>query len=328
MKIYKSDLEKLNKEGIITNEQLEQIIHYYKTKNVGIKLWKKLLVVSGLLISLGIILIIGSNWNTIHYSIKLVVNFVFFLFVVYADYYFVVNNKKNFAEIFLTISFFMVAGSIGLISQIYNLDGGWLSFARVWMVLSIPFVFVNNNKLANILWIALLLNSLPNYFYAYMKDIYNLIITKFLPFSEEINVSIVLGLIYILLELINYCSLFIYKKLNNKIFLPKAFSFIAILLMIIVAFILAVFYKNIFSIIFICCLLTYKIYYSYKIKSFKAIRNNTALVELYIIYLFIRAYGNLLFTGIGFIVGGILLLSFVCIFKKILSNIKQLGTFK
>ena len=46
MKIYKSDLEKLNKEGIITNEQLEQIIHYYQTKNVGIKLWKKLFIVS------------------------------------------------------------------------------------------------------------------------------------------------------------------------------------------------------------------------------------------------------------------------------------------
>jgi uncharacterized membrane protein len=324
MKIYKSDLEKLNRDGIITDKQLEQIINYYQTKTVSSNLWTRLFIMSGLLISLGIILIIGANWHKIPYLLKLLVDFVLFLSIVYADYYFTVNDKKNIAEIFLTISFFMVAGSIGLIAQTYNLDGGWFSFARWWMILSIPFVSVSKNKLVNILWIVLLLNSLPDYFYTYIKDTYTFLTTKFLHFSKETNVSIVLAFIYIMLELINYCSLFAYKKLNNKILLFKSFSFIVTVLMITVAFILAVIYKNIFGIIFIFCLLAYKIYSSYQIKSFTALRNNAVLAELYIIYIFIRAYGNLLFTGTGFIVGGIMLLIFVYILKRTLKYIKLL----
>jgi len=328
MKLSKNDLEQLNKEGIITDEQVEQILNYYQIKNVGNKLWTRLFIIAGLLISLGIVLIIGANWHTIPYWIKLIVDFILFLSIVYADYYFIVNDKKNFAEIFLTISFFMVAGTIGLIAQIYNLDGGWFSFARLWMILSIPFVFLSKNKIVNVLWIALLLNSLPHSFYTSMQDFYTFVTTKFLHFSKEINVSIFLALTYIVLELINYGSLFIYKKFNNKILLPKSFSFIVTLLMFVIGFILAVIYKNVFSIIFICCLLSYKVYYSYKIKSLTSLRNSAVLTELYIIFLFVSAYRNLFFTGIGFVLGGIFLLVSVYALRKTLKYIKQLENFK
>lgn len=328
MKISKKDLEQLNKEGIITAEQVEQIMKYYQVNSVGSKLWVRLFIISGLLISLGIVLIIGANWNAISYMIKLLVDFVLFLVIVYADYYFIVNDKKNLAETFLTISFFMVAGSIGLISQVYNLDGGWFSFARWWMILSIPFVFLSKNKLINILWITLLLNSLPDGFYTYMKDSYTFVTTKFLPFSKDINVSIVLGFVYICLELIKYCSLLVYKKLNNKILLPKSFSFVVTILMIFIAVMLAVLDKNVVSIVFICCLLSYKVYYSYKTRNLTLLRNSAVLIELYIIFLFVSAYRNLFFTGVGFIIGGTILLVSIYVLRRILNYVKQLENFK
>ena len=47
MNIPKKELEKLNKEGLITAQQVEQITNYYQTKNDNNKLWKRLLVISG-----------------------------------------------------------------------------------------------------------------------------------------------------------------------------------------------------------------------------------------------------------------------------------------
>ena len=66
----------------------------------------------------------------------------------------------------------------------------------------------------------------------------------------------------------------------------------------------------------------YKCYAARKEKYF---RNYAILAEIYIIYLFISAYGNLLFTGIGFIMGGILLLVSIYVLRKVLSYIKKVG---
>ena len=75
MKISKKELEKLNKEGLITFQQVEQITNYYQTNNDNNKLWKRLFVIAGLLIALGIILIIGANWSLIPNFIKITVDF-------------------------------------------------------------------------------------------------------------------------------------------------------------------------------------------------------------------------------------------------------------
>ena len=83
--------------------------------------------------------------------------------------------------------------------------------------------------------------------------------------------------------------------------------------------------RNAIDIIFIFCLLVYKLYINYKNRKDKYFRNYAILAEVYIIYLFVSAYGNLLFTGIGFIMGGILLLVSIYVLKKVLSYMKKLG---
>ena len=199
MKISKKELEKLNKEGLITSQQVENIINYYQNNSDNNKLWKRLFVIAGLLIALGIILIIGANWDIIPNFIKIAVDFILFLALVYVDYYFITNNKKNLSEVFLVISFFMVAGTIGLIAQVYNLDGGWLSFARFWMILTIPFVFLSKTYLINILWLLLLFNSFPESFYTWLHDIYSYFVSDFLPFPKKYNISIFSILVYFII---------------------------------------------------------------------------------------------------------------------------------
>ena len=322
MKISKKELEKLNKEGLITSEQVEQIVNYYQSSNDNTKLWKRLFVIAALLIALGIVLVISANWASIPNFIKISIDFILFLALVYADYYFIINNKRNLTEVFLVISFFMVAGTIGLIAQIYNLDGGWLSFARFWMFLAIPFVFLSKTFLINILWLLLLCNSFPESFYTYMHDIYSFFVDKLLPFPKTYNISIFLILLYCLLDFLYSLGINLYTKYDRKIVIAKAFSILTKLTSYYIVLGLA-FQRNFVDITFIFCLAAYNLYKSFKYKKEKAFRNYAILTEIYIIYLFVSAYGNLLLTGIGFIMGGIVLLVSIYILKKVLVYIKK-----
>ena len=341
MKISKKELEKLNKEGLITSQQVESIVSYYQNNNDNSKLWKRLFVIAGLLIALGIILIIGANWAAIPNFIKIAVDFILFLALIYTDYYFITNGKKNLSEVFLVISFFMVAGTIGLIAQVYNLDGGWLSFARFWMILTIPFVFLSKTYLINILWLLLLFNSFPHSFYTWLHDIYAYFVSTLLPFPKKYNISIFSILVYFLLKILysfaidlfyidqddlDRIAIDLYYKFDRKIIITKAFSIIARLSIYYVVLIMAV-DKNLINIIFVFSLLAYKMYKSFRSRKEKVFRNYAILAEVYIIYLFVSAYGNLLFTAIGFIAGGILLLISIYVLRKTLAYIKKLEAF-
>jgi len=324
MKISKKELEKLNKEGLITSQQVENIISYYQKNTDNNKLWKRLFVIAALLIALGIILVIGANWSVIPNFLKISIDFVLFLVLVYADYYFITNNKKNLSEVFLVISFFMVAGTIGLIAQVYNLDGGWLSFARFWMILTIPFVVLSKTYLINILWLLLLFNSFPHSFYIWLHDIYSYFVSDFLPFPKKYNISIFSILVYFLLKFLYSLSINLYHKFDRKIIITKAFSIILQITIYYFVLVMAL-DKNFVNIIFVFSLLAYKMYKSFQNRKEKSFRNYAILTEIYILYLFVSAYGNLLFTGIGFIAGGILLLISIYVLRKVLSYIKKVG---
>ena len=82
--------------------------------------------------------------------------------------------------------------------------------------------------------------------------------------------------------------------------------------------------KNFVNIIFVFSLLAYKLYKYFQSRKDKLFRNYAILTEVYIIYLFVSAYGNLFFTGIGFIIGGVLLLVSIYFLKKVLTYIKKL----
>ena len=269
-------------------------------------------------------MIIGANWSLIPNFLKISIDFILFLALIYTDYYFITNNKKNLSEVFLIISFFMIAGTIGLISQVYNLDGGWLSFARFWMLLAIPFVFLSKTFLINILWLLLLFNSFPQSFYTFLHDIYSYFVSDFLPFSKSYNIAIFSILLYFLLHFLYSFGINLYHKFDRKIIISKAFSIIAQLTKYWVVLIIAV-QRNAVYIIFMFLLLSYKMYKCYAARKEKYFRNYAILAEIYIIYLFISAYGNLLFTGIGFIMGGILLLVSIYVLRKTLSYIKKAG---
>ena len=217
----------------------------------------------------------------------------------------------------------MIAGSIGLIAQVYNLDGGWFSFARFWMLLAIPFVVLSKTNLINILWLILLFNSLPEQFYDFVRNTYSTLIKDLLPFPKDYNITIIYILLFLILQEFYEKSLNLYFKLNNNFILLKSFSILVKISEYYLVFILAVSQKNIISVPFIFILLAYKMYQYFEAKKLSYFRNFTILTEIYIIFLFVSAYGNLFSTGISFIIGGILTIVSIYVLRKVINYIKK-----
>ena len=131
-------------------------------------------------------------------------------------------------------------------------------------------------------------------------------------------------MLYFVLQFLYSFGINLYHKFDRKIIITKAFSIIAKVAVYYVVVIMAI-DKNFVNIIFVFSLLAYKMYKYFQSRKDKLFRNYAILTEVYIIYLFVSAYGNLLFTGIGFIVGGILLLISIYVLRKVLSYIKNAG---
>ena len=132
-------LQKLVDQGLISEEQAEKIMASEQAKHSNLA-WKLMYWIAGLFIGLGFILIVGSNWDDIPASLKLLGDFAIWAGILYGTYWSIVNKKDRVKELFLTLSFLFVGATIGLIGQIFNLSGGWQSFATAWAVLSFVFV--------------------------------------------------------------------------------------------------------------------------------------------------------------------------------------------
>lgn len=92
--ISSKDLKSLVAQNLITQEQAEKIMLMEQTKKLSL-FWKILFGISASLIGLGIILIIGSNWDAIPNVIKLFFNFSIFAASLYGTYWSIIQQKKT-----------------------------------------------------------------------------------------------------------------------------------------------------------------------------------------------------------------------------------------
>lgn len=215
----------------------------------------------------------------------------------------------------------MIAASIGLIAQIYNLDGGWKSFALSWAILSIPFVLLSRFITFNIIWILLLSTGIEWDFLEKLLKILDM------PLTAIITGTILFGVFSYLAE-----KLYIYTK--KKIMLFHAFSRFALFCMYFTAVIfggnlgMSYYYKSAaFANAFVFIFLAIRMTMSFLQKDMNSFRNNALITECYILWFFVSRFGNLLISGLGFIVGGILLLAFIYLLKHTSKHIKTMEAF-
>lgn len=313
-------LQKWVDNQLISPEQKEEIIAFEK-QNSNSLFWRSAFIMSGLLIGLGICLIVASNWNAVPVWLKLLLNFCISISFVYGAYWTIINNKKKLKELFLILSFLMVATSIGLIAQIFNLEGGWESFSSSWALLGLPFVFYSRSLIFNIVWVYLF-HNLTIYIWGreWLLKLLDLINNDFI-----ISVGIVT-----ILSLFSYGMKKIDDKTNKYTLIFKAFSLMALWSAYFSVFAVSFDWgiATLSSCIIVFGFLVYRILLALKSQDMLSFKRNVTLAELYIFVIFATRYGDLFASGIGFIIAGLIILLFVYILKKTANYIKNMEAFK
>lgn len=151
------DLTELLNAGVITSETADKIEAYYRDKKESSTNW--LFIVFGILgatlIGLGVILIIAHNWDELSRLTKTIIAFLPLLIGQIICGYVLVKKMDSVAwrEGSSTFLFFAIGACISLVSQIYNMPGNLSSFLFIWMLLSLPLIYVMRSSVVSLLYL-------------------------------------------------------------------------------------------------------------------------------------------------------------------------------
>ncbi len=157
MKVRKEITELLNA-GVINSETADRINQYYDSKTEPSS--NKLVIIFGILgailVSLGIILILAHNWDSLSRSIKTVIAFIPLVAGQAICGYTLLKRQESvtWREAGSAFLFFSVGACIGLLSQIYNVSGNLASYLFTWMLLCVPVIYVMRSSMTSLLYIA------------------------------------------------------------------------------------------------------------------------------------------------------------------------------
>lgn len=317
-------LQKWVKEGLISQAQADKILLFEQSDHSSI-VWKWMYGIAGLFIGLGVILIIGANWDYIPAPLKIFGDFAIFAAVLYGAYWSVINKKTKIKEMFLILSFLSVGATIGLIGQIFNLSGGWHSFAMAWSILGVPFVLFSRLLSFNFCWLCLFLTLFDFGWFKYIVD-----------YLDKQLDGIILTVI--VLSLLSYAGRKLDESFNKYTLLPQAFQNLSMLMAYVIVFIgsfiksywFFFYFSNVSSLvvyIFAFLFFAARMALAVKTQNMISFKRNAIAVEIYIFLIFVTRFGNLLTSGFGFIFGGFAVLALIYMLKNTSKYIKSMGAF-
>lgn len=299
-------------------EKIQALRKSEKDNRIRNYVFKTLFSIAGLMIWIGLIFIIASNRSLIPDSIKIVLDVLIRWGLIYAIYQSIVKEKHQIKELFLTISFLFVGASIGLISQIFHLNGGRWSFISVWFFLASPFALLSNIKFLHCVWIALWRT-------AFRKALW---ISTFEWLGEKnilIPIFMTWGL-WLLTFIWNYLDKIFWKKSQLPRMLEKSAFVFMYLFITIVAWYWV--YDRTFAIVFTFIFLGIMMLSNFYHKDMNLFRLNVLGIELYLFIVLFSVFDWLLSKGLGFLIGWISVLWIILLLKKTSSYIKSLSLYK
>ena len=154
--MQKQQINELLENNIITPEVARDITNYFQNKQQAAS---KLPIIFGifgaLLGGLGIILLIGHNWDDFTTTTKTILAFIPLLIGQLASGYTLLKRPESIAwrESSGAFLFCGVGASIALISQIYHIPGNFNNFILTWMLLCLPLVYLLKSSLVSLLYL-------------------------------------------------------------------------------------------------------------------------------------------------------------------------------
>ena len=271
--------------------------------------------------------------------------------MLYGAFRSILNKKDRWKEFFLTLSFLFVAATIGLIGQIFNLSGGWVSFAAAWAALSFVFVLFSKMIVLNLAWLFLFFCSVfsSKRFLRFIERHFGDFIEQCADFvKENPTAGLILGTLFLALltyagnrlyafvktkarspDYVTLRDMLSYISVEKAIALAKGFAVLSLFSMYYTVLVGggAVGFEKVFANVFVFVFLGIRLILAVQTKNIGSFIRNTHLAECYILFVFVTRYHNLFESGIGFILGGVLLLGVLRLIGKTSKYVKMLEVF-
>ncbi len=153
--ISANSLSELIENSVIDTEEAEKIKNYYRTKRENSKLGVIILSLVGIvLISLGVILIVAHNWYSIPKFVKISISIVMLLIAQVIFIYNIAKKRKGILAVEGSSIFLagILAATIALVSQIYNIEGNFEDFMLTWMITVLPIPYLYGSAIVAMLY--------------------------------------------------------------------------------------------------------------------------------------------------------------------------------
>ncbi|MBM9578774.1 DUF2157 domain-containing protein [Leptospira sp. 201903070] len=143
-------LKKWVEAGLIGTEQSESILRFEENKKTPY-LYYSFLILGVVVIGIGIIAVIAANWEEISDFVKLGAALLVLTSIGTAG--FLKRENPNLLTVLIVLNSILILGMIGLISQVYNLEGRYYEAAMLWCILNILFLISTDSKTFLHLWL-------------------------------------------------------------------------------------------------------------------------------------------------------------------------------
>lgn len=151
------DINELKEAGVISEETADEIRAYYQRQQSASsnRLFMVFGVLGAMLVGLGIILIIAHNWDNLSRSVKTIIAFVPLVAgqILCGYSRFIKKDSQVWKESSAMFLCLAIAACISLISQIYHIPGNLSGFLLIWMLLSLPLIYIMDASIVSLLCI-------------------------------------------------------------------------------------------------------------------------------------------------------------------------------
>ncbi len=318
-------LNRWKEQKFITQKQYDQILAFERQRS-GNTFWRTAFIIAGLLIGLGVCLLVASNWDALGAVVKIAGAFVVLGGLFYTTFWCITHERKGLTELFAILSFLMIGATIGLIGQVFNLEGGWSSFALTWAVLGLPFVLVSRSIFFNVGWLCLFFSLFNG---GYLEKV----LDYFFHTLDSGSIAAIVGLC-----LLSYAGKKLDETANKYTLLPKAFEKLMMWLTYICVWGIGLRWGScwgwerpkfmLLANLIVFAFFAARLFLAVRTQNMTSFRRNAILAEIYIFILFASNLGSLFLSGIGFILGGLAILGMIYLFKRTSRYIKTMEVFK
>jgi uncharacterized membrane protein len=149
--------------GLISGAQLDSIRQYeeeHAPKNIAAY---TVITLGAIVICLGIISLIASNWEDLGDSVKLLMDFTILGTLSYFIFRYKDTDKKWLLETLIVSYFILILASIGLISQVYNTGGKFYQAAILWCAITLPIVLHATGRATTHIWFVAAIFSITSF---------------------------------------------------------------------------------------------------------------------------------------------------------------------